>query len=114
MYETAIRKVCELIAPYDKDGKIPVYGFGGIPKFMGEDQVNDCFPLNGKPDPFIVGLDNIINTYKNCIAEIGIAKPARFASILRTFKTYVEKDIKGQNSYGVLLILTDGYAEDMK
>ena len=65
-------------------------------------------------DPSIVGLDKIIETYQKRIAEIGIAKPARFASILQTFKTYVKTEIEGQNSYGLLLILTDGNAADME
>lgn len=32
---------------YDNDRSFPVYGFGGIPKFMGVYNVSHCFPLNG-------------------------------------------------------------------
>ena len=85
-----------ILAPFDDDGKIPVYGFGGIPKYMEKKTINDCFPLNGNiDDPFITGLDNIVDTYRKRIPEIESANPARFGSILETFRQYVEKDIKG-------------------
>lgn len=35
------------VVQYDYDKKIPVFGFGGIPKFMGTNTVSHCFPLNG-------------------------------------------------------------------
>ena len=74
----------------------PVYGFGGVPKFMGEDKVSDCFPLNGNAsDPFILGLDNIIKTYKERIPDIDIGNITNFSSVFDTFKNYVEKDIAG-------------------
>jgi hypothetical protein len=46
-----------------------VYGFGGVPTFMGFNSVSHCFPLNGIPEaPEIAGIAGIINTYKNTIA----------------------------------------------
>ena len=63
---------------------------------MGKTAVSDCFPLNGNvDDPFITGLDNIVDTYRKRIPEIEFANPARFGTILETFQQYVEKDIKG-------------------
>ena len=35
-YEKAIFEVCNVMTPYAKDGKFHVYGFGGIPKYLGE------------------------------------------------------------------------------
>jgi hypothetical protein len=46
-YEQAIQAVGAILEPYDTDKMFPVYGFGGIPRFMGEVNVNHCFPLNG-------------------------------------------------------------------
>ena len=49
---------------------------------MGEDTVNDCFPLNGNvEDPFIVGLENIVKTYKEKLPEIEIGKTTNFGSV---------------------------------
>ena len=82
---------------------------------MGEDKVNDCFPLNGDTDePFIEGLENIVKTYDEKLPEIGIGKTTNFSSVFQTFKSYVEKDIIGQNAYAVLLLLTDGDIDDMR
>lgn len=36
-----------VVEPYDFDKMFPVYGFGGVPKYMGLSTVNHCFPLNG-------------------------------------------------------------------
>ena len=46
-YEAAINLVGGTVVQYDYDKKIPVFGFGGIPKFMGANTVSHCFPLNG-------------------------------------------------------------------
>ena len=46
-YEHAIRCVGSILESYDSDKSFPVYGFGGIPTFMGSNQVSHCFPLNG-------------------------------------------------------------------
>lgn len=48
-YEASIKKVGEILEPYDFDKLYPVFGFGAIPKFMGEAKVNNCFPLTGAP-----------------------------------------------------------------
>lgn len=46
-YEHAIGSVGTILECYDNDRSFPVYGFGGVPKYMGIDQTNHCFPLNG-------------------------------------------------------------------
>jgi len=49
----------------------PVYGFGGIPTYMGLNTVSHCFPLNGNPaNPDIAGIGGIIDFYKKTIANI--------------------------------------------
>jgi hypothetical protein len=60
-----------VVEPYDFDKMFPVYGFGGVPTFMGVNQTSHCFPLNGKPsNPDIAGIAGIVATYKNTIASI--------------------------------------------
>eukprot|EP00350_Pseudokeronopsis_sp_OXSARD2_P006211 CAMPEP_0170549608 /NCGR_PEP_ID=MMETSP0211-20121228/7754_1 /TAXON_ID=311385 /ORGANISM="Pseudokeronopsis sp., Strain OXSARD2" /LENGTH=106 /DNA_ID=CAMNT_0010855715 /DNA_START=663 /DNA_END=983 /DNA_ORIENTATION=+ len=46
-YENAISSVGKILEPYDEDNNFPVYGFGGVPKFLKQTQVSHCFPLNG-------------------------------------------------------------------
>ncbi len=35
-YEHAIRSVGNILENYDSDKSFPVFGFGGVPRFMGE------------------------------------------------------------------------------
>jgi hypothetical protein len=46
-YEHATRCVGSILESYDSDKSFPVYGFGGVPRYMGVNQVSHCFPLNG-------------------------------------------------------------------
>ena len=47
MYEAVINLVGGILEPYDYDKLFPVFGFGGIPQYMGETKLSHCFPLNG-------------------------------------------------------------------
>jgi hypothetical protein len=50
-----------VLEPYDSDRSFPVYGFGGVPKHMNENQVNHCFPINGNiMQPELVGIESIV------------------------------------------------------
>lgn len=44
-YEAAILQVGQIVEEYDHDKKFPVWGFGGIPRFMGSNEVSHCFTL---------------------------------------------------------------------
>ena len=46
-YEQAIQSVGSILEVYDNDKSFPVYGFGGIPRYMGVNSVQHCFPVNG-------------------------------------------------------------------
>ena len=55
-YEAAIWQVGQVVEPYDTDKCFPFFGFGGIPRHMGINGVNHCFPMNGNPqNPDIPG-----------------------------------------------------------
>lgn len=43
-YQQAIRSVASVLAPYDSDQMIPVYGFGA--RLPPDGRVSHCFPLN--------------------------------------------------------------------
>ena len=113
MYEQALWNVGQVVEPYDYDRSFPVFGFGGIPRHMGIDTVNHCFAVNGNADnPNIVGVPQIVKTYKETIKKIGLGGPTLFAPILKEFKKYV-KSVMSAKQYPILLILTDGAIHDM-
>ena len=67
-YEHAIRNVCSILECYDSDRNFPVYGFGGVPRYMGYNNVNHCFPLTGDVNnPYVQGTDNILRLYREKI-----------------------------------------------
>lgn len=114
VYAQALYKVGHVIAPYDSDQSFPVYGFGGEPSFMGRDEADYCFPLNGnKENPSIIGLDNIIATYRKTLPNIKFLGGPRFAPVLEKFRDYVVESSKSQNSYQILVLLTGGCIDDM-
>ena len=112
-YTKAIKQVGEILEQYDHFKNFPCFGFGGVPRFMGERETSHCFPLNGNFDePEICGIDGILKTYNQNIEKIHMAGPTFFSSIMDIFMDFaVEgRDLK---TYFVLLILTDGEIHDM-
>ena len=60
-----------ILEQYDQFKNFPCFGFGAVPRFMGESQVNHCFPLNGNYDePEIKGIDEIIKAYHENLGKI--------------------------------------------
>ena len=112
-YEQAITQVGEILEPYDHFKNFPVFGFGGVPKFMGEKETSHCFPLNGNFDePEISGVDGILKHYKHNLPHVHMAGPTFFSSIMDIFMDFA---VEGRElrTYYVLLILTDGEIHDM-
>lgn len=98
---------------YDSDKSFPVYGFGGVPTFMGQIGPNHCFPLNGNPQmPEVVGTSGVVNLYRQTLQSIRLSGPTYFGHILRQMKAICEQRASLM-SYNVLLILTDGEIHDM-
>ena len=110
----AIKSCGDIVAQYDYDKKFPVYGFGGIPK--GSKEVNHCFNINFKNDPNIIGIENIINCYKESLDKVKLSGPTIFAHIIqkviKNIKNVLENKPK-ENHYYILMILTDGLINDM-
>ena len=68
-YEIAISNVGAILEPYDNDRSFPVFGFGGIPRHMGNNAVSHCFALNGDAsNPNIVGIEGIVQQYKSSLS----------------------------------------------
>lgn len=112
-YENALINVGQVVEPYDSDRSFPVFGFGGIPRHLGLNSVNHCFAMSGNPqNPEIIGIQNIVQAYRQTLPQIGLGGPTLFGPLLQEFKNYVQSQI-GTNSYQTLLILTDGAIHDM-
>ena len=64
-YEKALTNVGAIIEPYDNDRSFPVFGFGGIPRHLGINEVSHCFAINGNSEnPNISGIEGIVQTYR--------------------------------------------------
>ena len=112
-YEQALMNVGNILEPYDSDRSFPVFGFGGIPRHLGQNSTNHCFAMNGNAaDPNIVGVQNIVATYKNTLPQISLGGPTLFGPLLTEFKNYVQS-VVANRTYPVLLLLTDGVIHDM-
>ena len=108
-YQQALVASAGIIAYYDSDKKFPVYGFGG----MYNQQTSHCFNCNFQNDPEVIGVDGILEAYKNAVHNVTFSGPTYFSPII----TKTIEDIKSKglnnNTYYILLILTDGQINDL-
>jgi Copine len=88
-YEEAILGVGKIIEPYALNSQFAVFGFGGIPRYMGANKPSHCFNLNGQPNPIMIGLQNVYLQYKYAISNTGLAGPTYFSHVLRALLAYV-------------------------
>ena len=112
-YMKAIRSVGSILAAYDKDQMIPVYGFGAkLPKGY----VSHCFPLNGNDkNPEVYGIDGVMEAYKETLTSVELWGPTIFAGVIRNASKIAKEEMeKNPYKYFVLLILTDGEINDMR
>jgi hypothetical protein len=117
-YQRAIQGVCDILLNYDYDKKIPVYGFGGKPRYAHfmSNTVQHCFPLTGNPqDPWCSGLDGIMQTYAYALQNVDLSGPTLFAPIFQqAMKVAQVNKANGSNEYTILLVITDGEIHDME
>ena len=80
-----------VVEPYDSDKSFPVFGFGGIPRHLGINGVSHCFAMNGNAsNPEIIGIQNIVQMYKQTLPQIGLGGPTLFAPLLTEFLRCVQ------------------------
>ena len=109
-YEQAIETFGTILSGYDSDKKYAVFGFGGIPSWLGGG-VSHAFALNKHPeDPFIEGYEAVRRCYRETISEIELSGPTHLSEILRTMIGIIHRSEK--NLYHILLVLTDGDLHD--
>ena len=116
-YQKAMSSCGEILLNYDYDKMVPVYGFGGKPKFpnLASYQTMHCFPLNGKmDDPYCFGLEGIMESYNYALHNSELSGPTLFCPILtEVMKICQNSKDSGDDQYYILLILTDGEIHDM-
>ena len=88
-YEEALLGVGKIVEPYAMNNQFAVFGFGGIPRYMGSNSVSHCFNLNGQPNPIMSGITHIYNQYKFVIKNTGLAGPTYFGPVLQALLAYV-------------------------
>ena len=110
-YLEAIKSVGSVLAPYDSDGMIPVFGFGAkLPP--NYDTAYHCFNMNGQPNPEVPGVDGIISAYKHTLNIARLSGPTLFTEILQFTSSLTQSQLASY-AYTILLIITDGVINDM-
>lgn len=115
-YQQALWSIGEIILNYDYDKMVPMFGFGGKPKFPNftSDKVLHCFPMTGNPTVAEVpGLQGMMDAYQNSLLHVELSGPTYFAPIISGAEQ-VAAASQFNNVYTVLLIITDGEIHDMK
>jgi hypothetical protein len=118
-YEKAIFEVCNVMSTYSKDGRFNVYGFGGIPHYIGMENVSRLWNLNGTEDPSCEGTMEVLEAYQKAINGSELAGPSYFANLLNKIKSQIiesleETTLQGNRLYHLVIIVTDGNIHDMK
>jgi hypothetical protein len=91
-YEQAIITIGTILETYDDNKSFPVWGFGGIPKFLGEKDPNNCFPLNGdRSNPEVKGASAILDVYRKNLQGIQLSGPTYFSEVLKEMISVVEQ-----------------------
>lgn len=71
-----------VVEPYAVNDQFAVFGFGGIPRFLGSNSISHCFNMNGQNNPVIIGLNNVYGAYRQAISHTGLAGPTYFSHVL--------------------------------
>jgi len=112
-YQQALQASSSIVSYYDSDKKFPVYGFGAQYKNDLSCVVSHCFNLNfSNENPEVEGVAGIMQAYQNAIPYLIFSGPTHFSPCIYNTIQYVKS--KGiDNSYYIVLIITDGQINDM-
>ena len=112
-YQKSIAAVVSILSKYDSDQKFPVVGFGA--KYNGI--VRHCFQCG--PTDEAVGVSGVLDAYSKVFSSgLIMSSPTLFHEVIdnaaqRARKMYAQKAPIGQQSYSILLIVTDGAVSDV-
>jgi hypothetical protein len=112
-YEKALSAVGSIVAKYDSDQKFPVLGFGA--KYGGV--IQHCFQVGSTPEAS--GISGILEAYRSTFRSgLTMSGPTLFAEVI-SFAAAKARSAQeaakriGQQTYSILLILTDGAVSDV-
>ena len=89
------------------DPRIAAFGFGA--KLKSDTETSHCFALNGNEKvPEVNGLDDLLNVYKSKLKEIELSGPTVFSKLIKNVAVKVQQGMKENDTYNILLIITDG------
>eukprot|EP00186_Timspurckia_oligopyrenoides_P003444 CAMPEP_0182442586 /NCGR_PEP_ID=MMETSP1172-20130603/1499_1 /TAXON_ID=708627 /ORGANISM="Timspurckia oligopyrenoides, Strain CCMP3278" /LENGTH=647 /DNA_ID=CAMNT_0024637531 /DNA_START=94 /DNA_END=2037 /DNA_ORIENTATION=+ len=114
-YSQAIDAIGHVLQHYDTDKKFPVYGFGAVLGWRG-DEKSHCFAVNGnESNPEVDGIEGIKRAYEIVLPLIKLSGPTLFTEIIQAAAARADSENVNQSHqvYQVLLILTDGVLNDM-
>ena len=107
-YMVALRSVSNVIAKYNRHGKIAAFGFGA--QTPPDYNVSHLFFLNGGKDPHVLGVDGLLAAYRSALFSIRPYAPTDFSEVIYHVYTFgaAANRLGGAEHYFVLLIVTDG------
>ena len=115
LYSKAIAAVGSVLLQYDRDGMVPIYGFGA--KMPPAYQVSHCFPLNGNPsNPEVAGIPGMLDAYFKTLSQVQLYGPTLFTPVLQTASQIADMNSRNpaQQKYYILVVCTDGCVDDMQ
>jgi hypothetical protein len=113
-YQQAIRSVCSILLKYDENRSIELYGFGGVPRGAGG--TSHFFPLTGDENNTAgIGLEGVEQIYRERTKDVIFSGGTKFSDSIAGVKKIVKKNFeKSPYNYSIMLILSDGYIDDME
>jgi hypothetical protein len=83
-YEYAINSVGRILIDYDRDGVVPVFGFGA--RLVGPNGKHlpaaHCIPLHGEGSQGCLGIDGVLDTYRKFLKTVWLSGPTMFAPLI--------------------------------
>lgn len=113
-YEKALTAVGSIVARYDSDQMFPVFGFGA--KYGGV--IQHCFQVG--PAAELKGVQGVLEGYRSTFRSgLVMSGPTVFSEVIAVAASQArsKQEINasiGQQSYTILLILTDGAVTDIE
>ncbi|KAL7560832.1 hypothetical protein ACA910_013268 [Epithemia clementina (nom. ined.)] len=113
-YEKAIFAVGSILAKYDSDQRMPVWGFGA--KYNGV--VRHCFQCGQEVE--VEGVQGIMDAYRGVFrTPLTMSYPTKLTEVIETAASYARHEQEtaqeeSKLSYTILLILTSGNVENAK
>mgnify|MGYP006204890737 CR=1 FL=1 len=100
--------VGDILMDYDTDKQAPVFGFGA--SIAGKTE--HFFHVNQQPNPYVHGVQGILDTYGGFLPTCILSGPTNFAPTIIA-ATKGARQSQADHCYTILLIITDGEITDM-